>query len=443
MPSPAGVGGAPAPRADSASPGEIPNSFFWLSAGSFWLFAVIGAFSPIVPLYFSDLGVTASGIAFLTALHAATAMIVSQLAGYIADVWMRRTTLLLVTSLLCAGVAAVFPWIPPTMPWLAAGMILLAFFFSHRLPIYTSLILDSTNGESHFGPIRLTGSLGFAVCAVAVGWLAGRDGFSNVVMWPAMVIFELLFVFTLIGLRDHPPAVRAAARANRVGFWQAQKRLLANRVFTRFLVFIFICQFVAFPGHMLQIKLMRDMGASSLVATLSLALAAISEMIIFLYARQITGRIRLMPLLALIPACLTLRWGIIFSTSSILAIVLSNILHMITFGLLFLCGVLLVNREIPRQLKSSGQTLYALVFNHLSVLLGNLAASGFLAVLTSGDLPLTDEKALRWMFGAAAVIPLLAYAPFLSMKAEYERKHQVSGILIRPGDKIPGPAPDE
>lgn len=421
---------------------DLPNPPLRLSAGIFWQFAAVAAFMPMLPLYFSERGVTASGIAFLFSLHALVALGIGQVIGYVADLYLSRVKLLAVMTTGSAVVCALFPYLPQGILPLALGVLVLAIFFSHRVPVYMSLILDSRGGERHFGPIRLVGSVSFALFALLIGFLADLPGSSVAVMWPALVVFELLFLGALMGIRDIPPRQRHDRHQSELTFREAQRLLLSNKVFRYFLIFIFLCQFVAFPGYILQINLLKELGASSSVTTASLAIAAISEVVIFLFARRITGKIRLMPLFALVPFSLFLRFLLVAVATSPALILASNALHMINFGLLYLCAVLLVNREAPPSLRSSGQTLFTLVFANLSVLTGNLAASGFLRLLTGGTIAeMGDLAALRWMFTVACVIPLLAYFFFFPMKREYERKHQVSGVFIRPSsDRLIPPA---
>ncbi len=57
----------------------------------FWLFAIIAHFFPILPIYLSGLGVTASQIAYLIAIHSLTALVSSQLVGYVADAMMKSS----------------------------------------------------------------------------------------------------------------------------------------------------------------------------------------------------------------------------------------------------------------------------------------------------------------------------------------------------------------
>ncbi len=389
----------------------------------FWLCATIGALMPMLPIYLAEVGLAASDFAMLVAVQAATAMAVGQLVGYVADTKMRRTRLMLWMMLFGSLAMALFPLLPPTRPALIAGMVVIALFVSQRIMIFNSLLLDSHRGEELYGKIRLVGSLSFAVTAVGVGVLADMPMFGAAIMWPVLVAIDLFFAITLIRLKDRAPERRTSPGEVQIGFIEAQKILLSNKLLVRFLFFIFLVQFAATPGHLLQVNLLRELGATAKVSTGALALAAFVEILVFYYAAQIIRRFHLMLLFLLVPLALALRWGIVSLFPSVPIILASNVLHMVTFGLAYLCSIIFLNREVPHRLKSSGQTLFGLVFAHLTMLLGNLGASVTLRWLTRGPLELSEQQALQAVFGMGAVLAVVAAVCVIPMAREYHRRH--------------------
>jgi PPP family 3-phenylpropionic acid transporter len=377
---------------------------------------------PLLPIYLSQLGVSASAITLLLAINAAVGLLVAQYAGYIADVWTRRTTLLLWMSLFAALCSALFPRIPANLLAIAVGLGALSVFTSQRVQIYNSIMLDSHGGEQMFGRIRVVGSLGFAIVTVLVGWLADMPRFTIAIMWPVLVLIELLFALSVILLKDEPPARRLAVHSSQMSFLTAQKLLLGNRLIMSFLLYVFFCQFAQIPLHLLQIKLLENLGASAAFSTGSLATAAVAEMLIFYCSRQIMRRFRLMGLMAIVPLAVFVRFGLVCLFPNPWVIFATNVLHMITFGLNYLCCVLFINRESPPELKASAQTLLALAFSFLATLVGNLFSSGILEWLTVGY-GLTETAALRALFGIGAVVTLFSFVVFMPMKREYDRKH--------------------
>jgi PPP family 3-phenylpropionic acid transporter len=377
-----------------------------------WLMASIGALFPILPLYCSALGLSSSAISVLLAVNATTAMICGQLVGYLADIIPSRRRLLLLSTLWCSPLFALYPLLPPTLPWQALGIALISIVYSQRVAVFNSVVFSAPKGEELFGRIRLCGSAGYAVMAVVLGAIASNPNYGPGVMWTALVLCELLFAVSLLWVRETARReARTAAAAP--SFREAQKLLFANRLIPHFLLFVFLFQVVCVPLHFMQVLYLKAIGASALVATASLAVAATAEMIVFFFGNSILQRFRLINLLALVPLSLALRFGLMFVLPNAGVIVAASVLHMFGFGLAYLCSVVFMNREVPPELKSSGQTLFAAIFSFFSGLVGNLAAAGLLQILENqaGFTPFTALRVTYAIGAICALLSLLAWVP--------------------------------
>jgi PPP family 3-phenylpropionic acid transporter len=370
----------------------------------------------------ASIGIDASGVAILFAVNATTALFCGQLVGYLADKYFSRRDLLFATTLLVSPIFALFPLIPPRLDLLILWTGLFSATYSQRVSLYNSLIFDSRQGEMRFGRIRLVGSAGFAVVTVLTGWLAGFGALGPAVMWPILVVIELLFALCLFKVRDYTPEVRRGRAVNVPGFRAVQQLLLSNVVLRRFLVFVFLFQFIGAPLHLLQAGFLGALGSTALVATASFAIAAFAEMIVFFYGNQITARASVVRLLALVPLALFVRYGLVAIFPIPWVILATSTLHIIGFGLAYLCCVVFINRETPTELKASGQTLFGLVFSFVSGLLGHLAAAGFLRYVED-RLGASPVGALRALYGTGAILALVALAAWWPMyQAHRERR---------------------
>ncbi|CAN5253673.1 hypothetical protein BH09SUM1_BH09SUM1_18430 [soil metagenome] len=406
------------------SPLSLPNAPGRLAVGMWWQIGAIGALAPMLPIYFSGLGVSASSIAFLSAVQAAAGLVVAQIVGWLADAKYKRTTVLLMLATGAAISQALFPFLPGSTAWLAVGVAGLALFFNQQQPIYNSLLLDSERGEELYPRVRLVGSLGFIAITLVTGRAADMPLFTAAIMWPILVFISVAFAWSLRGLVDLAPKDRHRHGQSRIGFRQAQRMLLSNPLILRFLIFIFITQFVIAPAHMMQIKLLIDLGASSFFAMACVAVASTCETITFWFGAAIMRKFKLMTLLGIVPAAIFVRTAVIFFFPNPYAILGTNVLHMISFGLSYMCAVIFINRETPRELRSSGQTMLGLVYSFVSMLLGTLASSGFLSFVdwfSNGSVGETGR--LRALFGAYAVVAILGMVAWWPMKLAYDRKH--------------------
>ncbi|MBI1293220.1 MFS transporter [bacterium] len=399
----------------------LDNSRLLLSNSIWWLFGTVGALSPMFPLYLGEIGLDSSDIALLFAVQGVTALLFGQVIGYLADMYFGKKTMLLVCTLLCAPIQAIFPLVPPTLGWLALATALHSIGYSQRVSILNSLIFESRGGEAMFGRVRLVGSLGFAVTTVLVGWLAGFEPFGIKAMWPALVFIDMMLTLCVVCMKDHPVELRRATARKLPSFRGVQQLLLSNPIVMRFLIFVLLFQLVSQSLHFLQVRFLQQLGSPPVFATSTLAVAAMAEIIVFYYGAQITARFSIVNLLALVPIGLALRYGLVFAFPTPWVILACSVLHMVGFGLAYLCSVIFINRETPPELKVSGQTLFAIVFSFVSGLLGNLIAAGILMVLEK-RLGASPTEALRILFGIGAVFALLSLLAWLPMQRLYHRR---------------------
>ena len=406
------------------APSPLPplaNSRPLLSGAIWWLFATVGALYPMFPLYLGSIGIESSEVALLFAVQAITALVCGRLVGYIADVYMGKKAVLLWSTLLCVPIQAIFPLVPGELGWLALATCLHSIGYSQRVSILNSLIFESRNGEIMFGRIRLVGSLGFAATAVGVGYLAGNPTFGHAVMWPALVLIDLLFVCFVVCMKDHPVEARRAVARNLPSFRAAQQLLLGNPILIRFFIFVFLFQVVSQPLHFMQVRFLGELGSGPGFATSSLAVAALAEILVFYFSAQITARFSVIKLMALVPIGLALRYGLVFGIPNPWVILACSALHMVGFGLAYLCCVIFINRETPAELRASGQTMFAIVFSFVSGLLGNLLAAAILRFLES-RMGASPMEALRILFGIGAMFALLSLLAWLPMYRAYQRR---------------------
>lgn len=396
----------------------------------FWLCAIIAALMPLLPKYLAQIGVSASDIALLFAVQALTSLVLAQWVGFLADTRLQRTTMLVWMALLASVVAAVVPLAGASLPLLALCMVCFAIFISQNTSLLNGLILDSARGDQIYGRVRVSGSISYAILAPLIGWLADMPLFTVAVIWPILVVTELMFAVSIMKLRDVPPVQRSRAGEKRISFRKAQAILLGNPLMVRFLVFTCLCQMIAGPWHLMQAKVLSDLGSGAMFIASALAFGAVAEISIFFYGNQVLSRIRLMPLLAVIPAALAVKTGLVYAFPTPWVIFFSNIFHIFGFGLAYICGIMFIHREAPRDLANSSQSLYALVFSPVASLLGNGLMWGMLLVFAR-VFGIDQQQGLILCFGVGAIWVLLAYLAWVPMKRDYQRKHRVSGFWIR------------
>ncbi len=399
------------------------NSSFVLSQLLIWFFFPIGLIFPFLPIYFSEIGLSESKIAILLGLQPFSVLFASQIWSYIADTWLNRKITLALMSMFAVIFALSF--LPVRAFYLLAIlMICISTVAGPRMAIVTSLVLDGHDGERRFGLLRPVGSLAF----ITAGYFGAKiidlpNSLGTAWIFPLCALANFIFVLALIPLKEAPRRTAAAKAASPApSFLKVQGQLLAKPVVRIFFVFLLLSQLthnVSLSFQSLLIKSPKVDGGNSDVA-LALIIGAFAEILIFLAFQRVIARVRLMPLFFLSTVALTLRWAVIYFFPVLWVILLSNVLHLFTFGMMHICAVIFIHREVPRELQSSAQSLVAIVHFALSGMLGQFMSSAFFRFGTVHD----------W-YGFAAVFTLIALPFWWWMKGLYEREHQVSGFWVR------------
>ncbi|MEO7913186.1 MAG: MFS transporter, partial [Roseiflexaceae bacterium] len=166
------------------------GSIYYLA---FW--AATGIYMPFTNVYFVNLGLSGREIGLLAALPPLFTLTIAPALAGLADRrgWRVR---ILALSLAGLGIALILLSFPRSFLMLAPLMALLALVRSPIGPVADSLVARmAVRHRLNFGGMRLWGSLGFALVAIASGALWQNLGYS--------------FMFALAGLAFLPVAVSA------------------------------------------------------------------------------------------------------------------------------------------------------------------------------------------------------------------------------------------
>ncbi|MEQ8819585.1 MAG: MFS transporter [Sumerlaeia bacterium] len=397
--------------------GELTNPLWLLTLPQIWVFAAVALYFPVFPLFFREVGMSDGQIAVLFAVPGMIGFLALQSWGYVADVLLNRKWVLLVMSLLAAGVAALFPYF--TSFWALFFLSALRAFFSDaRIPMVQSLTLANRGGEKHFGPIRLFGTFSFIGLAWLVGWWADRPGGPGIfITFPLLIVMNLAMVVTMFFVKGAPRGhVHQQHEMTRPGFWHVQRTLLANPVVRTFLLFLFVYQLPHNISHGFQSVLIQDLGGDNSAAIWPVNIAAIAEIPVFIFAAGLLKKVRIVPLLLVGAIAQVLRWSLVAAVPSIPVIYASNLFHALTFGIMYLGAVMLMNREIPKAYRSSGQTLMTLVYSSMAGMLGPLTSA-----VAFRFIPGEENDVHLWYWVAAAIAACSIPLWFLVARAYRER----------------------
>jgi PPP family 3-phenylpropionic acid transporter len=415
---------------------EILHHPTWVLAQPMvWVFGAVALLFPYLPVYFKHVGMSEREIAILLGIGPVFALTVQQLWGYLSDVvWNRRGVMILLSimslffSILFCVIAYGFTrfevfWVLLLMNGLMASV------NNPRISMIVSMVMADRDGQARFPFIRTLGTISFIVACGSAGWLADR--FDIRVIFPLLIGANIMMVFSLLPIRDSSSRKRALAMGElpvvAPGFWHVQKSLMAKPALRWFFAFIAMTQVAHGAAMIFQSVLIQEVGGNYQHISFALNTGALAEIIALLGFVFLMRHIRLMGLLLLAFLGSGVRWLVIFAATHIDGIPVlpvligSNVLHLFSFGIMYMASVIMIEREVPPAFRTSGQTLLGLIFFTAGAAGGPLLSALFFEV-----------GSLRDLYGAAALVTFLATPLWWKMKKAYEADLGVSGFWMRP-----------
>lgn len=319
---------------------------------------------PFLSLYYQSLGMTGRQIGVLTGVVPLVMMVSAPLWGGLADVTHRhRLSLLLAISGTWAAVLGLSQ--PVTFSGLLLWVVVYAFFIAAIIPLMDNSVLTLLGAhKAEYGRLRVWGSVGWAVAATLLGPVLQRAGLS----W-AFYSFLLFMFVTFIVAWQMPVLQGAAGQSYRTGL----KMLLAT---PRFLLLLAVALVY---GASLSVYLnylflyLETLNASRTLMALSLTTATISELPLWYVTHRLIHRwgVNRMLAIALLAMCIrAFAYALITVPWLVLPI---NLLHGVSFALLWAAGVASADAIAPPGLGATAQGLFAGTVLGLGASLGAFA----------------------------------------------------------------------
>jgi len=327
-----------------------PFSFYFL------MFSGFVFFTPYLVLLYRDLGFTGGQIGALVGLTPLINMFGATLWTGLADSSRRHR---LVMGICLAGAVAGLAVFPSLRSFFAvlAGIFAVTVFFS---PV--SALVDSSTmhmlGEQRdmYGRIRVGGTIGFGVAALAAGVLVERYGLK-VALYGAAVLF-------LIALAISPRLSYSIRKNTQTSPPVPIRRLLKDPRWFGFLTLAFAGGVALASNVSFFYPYLQELGMPESRMGVVFTLGTIGEIPILFFGDRLLRRFPVYRLLLIGMAATGLRL-LIFAATTSPAVVFANQLFVngLAFPIMWLAGVAYADELAPEGMKSTGQGLFtAIVF---------------------------------------------------------------------------------
>jgi PPP family 3-phenylpropionic acid transporter len=282
------------------------------------------------------------------------------LGGGIADATQRHRQLLLLAII--GGTAAAVTLSVTTT--LVPVVVTFAFFMAPIIPLVDNSVLEALGeNRSRYGRVRLWGALGWGITALVLGQLTETFGLSYSFYGYALLMLGCFLIATRLPI--------APVRIGQT-FTHGLKQLLGNRQWLLFLITLFISGVGLSTAHSFLFLYMKDLGASQSLMGVALAVATLSELVIFFYLGRLLDRwgTRSILIVTLIAHIVRLIGYSLVRTPE--WVLLIQLLHGPTFSLIWVAGVSYANQMAPRGMGATAQGLLSATYFGLGATGGGL-----------------------------------------------------------------------
>ena len=257
-------------------------------------------------------------------------------------------------------VRAVDAWI------LGAAFLVMGLGYGTVLPLVEAAVLERPPARG-YGVVRWWGSAGFIVCAaLAASFLGG----GRLDLFPLALLFSLV-VLGLVAL-----TLEGEARPR-------HKAGPGARVTTEvwILLAILTLQQISHGPYygFFSIHLSENGVATGLIAGLW-SLAVLAELVVFVNGANLQRRFGLRGLLGTALGLTPVRWLLLALPPTLPVLVIAQLGHAVTFAVIHLAGVQLVQQLVPEGARRNAQALYSGLVFGLGIVIGTAAAGPLYSV---------------------------------------------------------------
>lgn len=321
--------------------------------------AVYGTF---VPVYFEHYGFSNTQIGLLLSVGPFIALLAQPLWGTVSDRAKTKNSVLL---MLLAG-SAICMLIFPLSVHFVYVLVLICLFMFFQTPVYAigdAITLEALEqrGFGNFSLIRMAGTFGFAMMSVLFGFLA-----EDQINWLFPVNFAVFAVCFLTVLRfPRVEGHQSSGRKMHMGtLFRYRKLMLYMSV--SFVFHITLGFYYAFYPLYFQ-----ELGATSTWIGWSMLISALSEIPFLLLSGVLFQRIPVSYILLGAGVATAIRWYVYAIIENPIWMFPAQALHGLIFIVLTVTMAIVINREVPDELKASGQTLHALLCLGVARIIGS------------------------------------------------------------------------
>jgi MFS family permease len=327
-------------------------SRFYPSAFYLIYFAALAVFSPFLVLYYQQLGFSGGQVGLLLGVSPFLSLFASPFWTGLADARHRHKAVLTVTLVAAIVFAALYPFFRSFGP-LFTVVALFSFFVAPIVALVDSATISMLGDQREmYGRVRLWGTVGWGIAAPLAGIFLQRYGLQWMFwMYSALMAINLFITRKLVFVKP----------ASSTPFWAGLRVLLTNRRWVFFLLTVFIAGIGLSAQTNYLAVLMEIKGGDKSLLGVALFITTLSEVPIMFFSNRLLKGLKSRGLLILAIFFTGLRCLLYALVAGPVALLVLQLVHGLTFPLLWVAGVTYVAENAPEGLGATGQGVFGSV----------------------------------------------------------------------------------
>ncbi len=360
-----------------------------------------GIYNIFIPVFLNDAGYSGSSLGILLALGPLIAIAAQPFWGIAGDRAKTKNSVLRI--ILCGSVISVlFLNISSSFLYLAFILSVFAFFHLSINTLSDTITLEHIEKTRwNFGPIRLAGTLGFAVMAVITGKAASYNINHIFTAYIIVSIAALFSTFRIPVIKGH----QSGEEKMSFGILFKNKELMLLMLFNFILMSSMGFYYSFFPVYFEQL------GGGRTLMGVAYVIAALSETPFLLFASRIFSKFNTKYVLLLSSLAIAIRWLLFYMVEDVYIILPVMLLHGFSFIVLSYFMAMYVNKEVPKELRTSGQGMNWVIQIGISRIAGSIAGGLLVDIMGIRKVFLYNSM---MVFLTAIVFVIIFIKPFFS-----------------------------
>lgn len=330
----------------------------------FYVFLYMGnaVYGTFIPLYFQHVGFTQAQIGTLLSLGPLVAIMAQPVWGLLSD---RAKTKNSILMLLIAGSGLSVLLFPLTNMFLLllCFICIFTFFQSSIFTISDAVTLEvlDKRGSGNFSLIRMGGTFGFAIMSIVFGLLAQKR------IDLLFIVYTLILAACLLLALRFPKIEGHQKRGHKMPVWV----LFRNRKLMLYICANFVFQITLGYYYAFFPLYFKELGGDSAWLGWSMVISSLSEVPFLLLSSRIFKRVPVSFILLGAGTAAALRWYLYSIVHHAYLLLPIQALHGLIFIVLSVTMAIVINKEVPNELKASGQTLNGLLSMGVARIIGS------------------------------------------------------------------------